>query len=49
MSKRICRRCKADITYYNTKAGRPERKGAQICGRCYLIEKKEERKRKGLA
>ena len=47
--KRICRRCKCEINYYNTKAGRPERRGMQVCGKCYLIEKAEERKRKGLA
>lgn len=49
MTDRVCRKCNTSITYYNTKAGRPERRKRQICGRCYLIEKKEERKRKGLA
>jgi hypothetical protein len=47
--KRVCRRCKADITYYNTKAGRPERRGMELCGKCYLAVKAEERKAKGLA
>ena len=47
--RRICRRCNCDITYYNTKAGRPERRGMELCGKCYLKVKAEERKAKGLA
>lgn len=47
--ERHCGRCGQVINRYNTAAGRPERKGVQFCGKCYLIAKKEERKRKGLA
>ena len=49
MTHRYCKICNAEITYYNTKAGRPERVGKEKCGKCYLKEKAEEREAKGLA
>ena len=47
--RKVCRDCGCDINHYNTKAGRPERRAAQLCGKCYLKAKAAERKAKGLA